>query len=190
MNRRYRGAMKRIGRKRTILVISVCLLLITAVGLTAAWLTAQSALMSNGFQKSQVTCNIEDDFNGTIKSDVRIRNTGSIDAYIRVALVPVWKDGENIVGLTASLEDANVVMGAGFNTAWVKGADGYYYCTTPVPDGEVTPVLIDSCTVKTKNGYRFELQIAAQALQALPATAVERVWGCIVRSDGKLEVPR
>ncbi len=190
MNKRYKGALKRIGTKRTVFIMSVGLLLIAAAGLTAAWLTAQSALMTNGFQKTEVTCKIEENFDGQLKEDVCIRNTGNISAYIRVTLVPVWKDGENIAGIPASLSDANIVMGAGFNTQWVKGRDGYYYCTSPVPAGDVTPVLIDSCTVKTLNGYRFELQIAAQALQALPASAVEQVWGCTVDSDGKLEVPQ
>ncbi len=190
MDKRYKGALKRISRRRTIFIVSVCLLLAAAAGLTAAWLTAQSAMMSNGFQKTEVTCKIEDHFDGQLKEDVCIRNTGSIDAYIRVALVPVWKDGENIVGIPASLSDANIVMGSEFNTKWVKGADGYYYCKSPVPDGKVTPVLIDSCTVKTQNGFQFELQIAAQAVQALPVSAVEQAWGCIVDSDGELEVPQ
>ena len=174
------------GKKKTILIACTGLLLVAAAGMTVAWLTAQSALMTNNFQKTQVTCKIIENFDGQVKKDVCIRNTGDIPAYIRATLVPVWKDGENVVGIPASFEDCNLTMGS--NAQWISGKDGCYYCTSPVsPQGD-TPVLIESCTVNTQNGYQFELQIVAQAVQALPAAAVKQAWGCDVGSDGKLEV--
>lgn len=180
--------LRHIGRKKTVLIASVCLVLMAAAGLTVAWLTAQSALMSNGFQKAEVTCDIEETFDGQTKSDVCIRNTGTISAYIRAALVPVWKDGENIAGISASLSDCDITLGPDFSVQWAKGADGYYYCLLPVPAGDTTPVLIDSCTAPILSGYQFELQITAQAVQALPVTAVQQAWGCGTGTNGKLEV--
>ncbi len=189
MRMKLAGAWRRLGKRRTVLIVSVCLVLAAAAGLTVAWLTAESALMTNGFQKSSVTCGIEEAFDGHVKSHVAIRNTGDITAYIRAALVPVWKDGGNVAGAAVSPSDYSITMGDGFGTEWVLGADGYYYCVSPVPAGETTPVLIESCTVSVNNGYAFELQIAAQAVQAAPASAVE-VWGCGVDDDGNLEVPQ
>lgn len=182
------NALRHGGKKKIILIACACFLLIAAAGTTVAWLTAQSALMTNNFQKTEVTCEIVENFDNHVKKDVSIRNTGDIPAFIRVTLVPVWKDGDNVVGIPASLEDCSLTMGSGFNAQWVLGKDGYYYCISPIPEGRDTPILIKNCTAETKDGYEFELQIAAQAVQALPAAAVEQAWGCGVGSDGKLEV--
>ena len=176
-------------RKRVVLaLVSVGVLLAIAAGSTLAWLGAQSATLSNTFDPAKITCDIDETFSGGVKSDVRIQNTGTIDAYIRVALTPVWKDGGNIAGAEASLDDCTIDWG---DMAWVRGTDGFHYCTVPIPAGGYTPILIDECTADTHDDYQFELQISAQAIQALPASAVTGVWDSAVtgvKTDGTLEV--
>ncbi len=178
-------------KKLAIAFASAAILLIAAAGTTAAWLAAQSATLSNSFEAAEVTCDIDETFSGGVKSDVSIRNTGTMDAYIRVALIPVWKDGDSIAGEAASLGDCTIDWGDDGTAAWALGADGYYYCKLPVAAGGNTPVLIDKCTAAAHGGLRFELQICAQAVQALPVSAVMSVWGSAVTgvaTDGKLEV--
>ncbi len=165
-------------------------LLLAAAGSTVAWLSAQSSTLSNAFDPAAITCETDESFSDGVKSDVSIRNTGTMDAYIRAALIPVWKDGDTIAGEAALLSDCTMDWGDAYGTQWKRGADGFYYCTVPVPAGANTPVLIDECTAASRGGYRFELQISAQAIQALPASVVTGVWSAVssVQADGTLEV--
>lgn len=186
---KHRCRVKRPLRNRVLLaLIAVGVLLAVAAGATLAWLGAQSATLSNTFDPAKITCDIDETFSDGVKSDVRIQNTGTMDAYIRVALTPVWKDGGNIAGVAASLDDCFIVWG---DASWVRGTDGFYYCKVPIPAGGYTPILIDECTAHAHDDYRFELQISAQAIQALPASAVTGVWDSAVtgvQTDGTLEV--
>ena len=179
-------------QKKLLLALAAAgLLLLAAAGTTLAWLSAQSTTLSNAFDPAAVSCATDETLADGVKSNVSIRNTGTMDAYIRAALVPVWKDGDSIAAKAASLSDCAMDWGDGYGTSWIRGTDGYYYCTTPVPAGEKTPVLIDRCTAAPTGGYRFELQISAQAIQALPASAATGIWGGAVsgvRADGTLEV--
>ena len=66
------------GMKRSlVLVVSLLALLLAVAGGTLAWLTAQDSV-SNTFTPAHVTCNVEESFNGTAKSDVKIKNTSDI----------------------------------------------------------------------------------------------------------------
>ncbi len=182
------NSLKRRRKKALFALAAIGLLAALAAGTTIAWLGAQSAPLVNTFGAAEVTCRVDESFTEGVKSNVSICNTGTMDAYIRVALIPVWKDGDNVAGKAASLADCTIVWG---DAAWVRGADGYYYCTVPTPAGRNTPVLINQCTVRTKNDYRFEMQISAQAIQALPVSAVTGIWGSTVtgvKADGTLEV--
>lgn len=177
-------------KKVLTIAIAVCLISITIGGMTIAWLTAESNTMENTFQVASVTCAIDETFDNEIKQDVRIQNTGTMDAYIRAALVPIWKDGSNIAGVAALTTDYDIDFGTAYGTDWVLGSDGYYYCKLPISPCAFTPELVDKCKVLTNNGYRFELQIAAQAVQALPTSTVVDIWNPVtsVNLDGTLEV--
>jgi hypothetical protein len=179
-------------QKKILLMLAVAgVLLVAAAGTTLAWLNAQSSTLTNNFDPAEITCDTDETFTGGAKSNVSICNTGTMDAYIRAALIPVWKDGSSIAGKNATLNDCTMDWGAGLGTLWVLGEDGFYYCTLPVRAGQKTPILIDSCTANANGNYRFELQISAQAVQALPTAVVTQVWsGAVsgVNTDGTLEV--
>lgn len=191
MYTQIRQWLKRKKLKKLIVISAVGLMAAVTVGMTVAWIAAQSGTISNAFQKAQMTCEVSETFEEGVKSDVRIKNTGTMEAYIRVALIPVLKEGDNIIGVSASLSDCDITWGDDYGTLWVCGTDGYYYCKVPIEANAFTPILIDQCTVDESQMGRFELQIAAQAIQALPASAVIDVWesGVIaVNTDGTLEV--
>lgn len=177
-------------KKVLTIAIAVCLIFITIGGMTIAWLTAESNTMDNTFAAASVTCAINETFDNEVKRDVCIQNTGTIDAYIRAALVPVWKDGGDIAGVSVLPTDYYIDFGTAYGTEWVHGSDGYYYCKLPISPSAFTPELINECKVLTVNGYQFELQIAAQAVQALPTSTVIDIWNPVtsVNLDGTLEV--
>ena len=107
----------------TAMVIATALLLALAISGTVAWLTTKGAPITNTFNPSKVACEVTESFNGTVKSSVNVKNTGDIDAYIRVKLVTYRtnEQGQHIGG-TAELPE--FTPGAG----WVA-YNGYYYYT-------------------------------------------------------------
>ena len=184
------------GAKRSlVLVVSVLVLLLAVAVGTLAWLTAQDSV-TNTFTPAHVTCTVEETFNGTEKTNVQIKNTSDIPAYIRAYIVVTWKDADdaddNVYGkLPVEGTDYTMTMSSG--TAWKKGSDGYYYYTSPVAADDTTGVLISSCTEKTEKapaGYRLSVEIIAEAIQSVPTTTVGDVWGSVasVDSNGTLIV--
>lgn len=191
--------------KRIIITVCAVLTCFMLVGGSIAWLTSISNDVKNEFTPGEVTITIVEEFEDDVKSNVRIGNTGNVDAYIRVALVPAWVDENgNVVAQQASLDDCTITWGEGVfdseNPVWFKGSDGYYYCTTPIPPpkseerddlGNLTPILIKDCKVKDPvNGiphqYDFELRVIASAVQAIPTDAVKEAWGVGVDNSGNL----
>lgn len=174
--------------KPFLIAFCVCILACAAVSGSLAWLISTPGPVVNEFTPGEVTIQVDETFNGTTKQNVRIKNTGNVPAYIRVALVPAWVDDEgNIAAKPAYLDDCNITRGDDFDQFWFKGTDGFYYCKTVIEPEGSTPILIKSCTV---NGggheYDFELQVIASAVQSLPTTTVEAVWPVVVGTDGTL----
>lgn len=176
------------GMKRSlVLVVSLLALLLAVAGGTLAWLTAQDSV-SNTFTPAHVTCDVEENFNGTTKSDVKIKNTSDIPVYIRASIIVTWKDSEgNVYGQKPASSDYDMKMAA--NSGWVLGTDGYYYYTSPVAVGSTTGTLISSCTeVAGKapaENYRLSVEIIAEAIQSQPDRAVADAWNVTV-SNGAL----
>ena len=80
--------MKRMGRTKTFLVLAmVVVMLACTVGGTVAYLTTKTADVVNTFTPAKVTCAVDETFSGTTKTDVKIKNTGNTDAWIRATVV-------------------------------------------------------------------------------------------------------
>lgn len=177
--------------KPFLIAFCVCILACAAVSGSLAWLTSTPEQVVNSFTPGVVTIQVDEKFDGSTKSDVRIKNTGNVPAYIRVALIPAWVDDKgNIAAKPASLElndDCDITWGDNFNQFWFEGTDGFYYCKTVIEPDESTPILIKSCTVKDgEHKYDFELQVIASAVQSLPTSTVGEVWPVVVDPDGTL----
>ena len=174
--------------KPFLIAFCVCILACAAVSGSLAWLISAPGPVVNEFIPGEVTIQVDETFDGTTKSNVRIKNTGNVPAYIRVALVPAWVDDEgNIAAKHASLDDCNITLGDDFNQFWFEGTDGFYYCKTFINPDKSTPILIKSCTVKDgEHEYDFELQVIASAVQSLPTSTVGEVWPVVVGTDGTL----
>ena len=177
--------------KPFLIAFCVCILACAAISGSLAWLISAPGPVVNEFIPGEVTIQVDETFNGTTKQNVRIKNTGNVPAYIRVALVPAWVDDEgNIAAKPASLDNCNITWGkdgSGYEADWFIGSDGFYYCKTVIEPGASTPILIKSCTVKgEEHEYDFELQVIASAVQSLPTSTVGEVWPVVVGTDGTL----
>lgn len=173
----------------TVLVIAAALALVTAIGGTMAWLTTHSEGLTNTFSAANLYAEVQENFDGTTKADVRVYNgytdknnkqiESEADVYVRVALVPTWQDANNnAVAMSASLSDLNIQFG---NAKWALSSDGYYYYIEKVAAGATTEVLIKTAEVNTnsegyKAGYQMNLQILVQTIQAEPDNAVLDAW--------------
>lgn len=176
--------------------VALLLTAAVAVGGTLAWITAHTEPIVNTFEVGGIVPEITEEFNNTTKSNVYVTNTGSVPAYVRVALVYSWRknatagkdpdDTSTIVGEPVTDTDLTIDEG---DSNWVKGPDGYWYYKLPVAAGSSTFNLIDSLAVSadSENGklYNLDVQILVDAIQAEPETAVETTWGVDV-TDGVL----
>ena len=170
-------------------VLAIALLLTVGVGGTLAYLIADGGSITNIFKPEQATIQIiEDSFNGNKKTNVCVENTCDIPVYVRVAIVPTWEDENgNPVGVSASLDDLTIEWGS---AKWVKFGDYWYYKEAVAVDA-TTDNLIKEATVTTANGYKMNLQIIAEAIQADGFDAkgnkpVELAWGVDI-ADGDVK---
>ena len=168
-------------------LVALALVLCIAGGATLAFLTVTTPPLTNVFQYGHVTCAVQEEFDGTTKSDVSIRNTGDTQSYIRVKLVFTWKDKDgNVSAQPVKTGDYTLELK---EDGWFE-KDGYYYAKAPVAPKDNTPVLIEKCTEVAANapdGYTLSLEILADAIQSTPTRAVEQAWDVTVDTDGLLK---
>ena len=188
----------RPGRAKALLLIASLAVLLTAtVGSTAAWLVSKPAAVENDFVPGKVACQVLEDFGtesgASVKRNVRVKNTGNTDAYIRVLLVFTWKDKDGNIFSNKPQEgnDYQIVMDNMYLTDWImqkSDAGVYFYYKKRVAPEEETRNLIESlyqiATVTgPENGtYKLSVDILADAVQADPPEAVEESWGVAVEN--------
>lgn len=168
-------------------VLALVLILGAAVGGTLAYLVTQTDPVTNTFEPSHVSCKIEEEFDGTTKSNVKVKNTGDIDAYIRAKVVITWKDANGNVYAAAPVENTDYTISYNRND-WAE-IDGIYYYKNAVASGKSTSKLIDTCAPTdgtAPEGYALSVEILAEAIQAEPAAAVQEAWGMTVGTNGAL----
>lgn len=172
-----RSKSRRYHSKRlAVLVLAFALIVSIAVGGTIAYLTTKTDGIVNTFSPSHVNCEVTERFDGATKTDVNVKNTGDIPAYIRVKLVSYRANnaGQHIGG-EAQLPSFDL------GTNWVMYGD-YYYYTLPVEAGK-TPAanLTDSMTLTASyqdaDGGKQVIEVMAEAIQSEPARAVGQAWG-------------
>lgn len=168
--RRYRG------KRPVMLILALALIAAMAIGGTIAYLTTKTDGVVNTFTPSKVSCTVEEDFNGTTKEKVNVRNTGDTTAYIRVKLVTYrTNDAGQHIGGTATIPSFT------FGENWVEFG-GYYYYTLPVAAGEkpatnLTETMTLTSSYSDADGGHQAIDVMAEAIQSGPAQAVGQAWG-------------
>lgn len=165
-------------RKAVLLLISLIVMLVVGAGSTLAFLVDKTDEVENTFTPSEVTCEVVETFENNIKSNVAIRNTSDIDAYIRAAVVVSWQDREGNVYAATPVEGEDYTITYASNTGWIE-AGGFQYYQTAVAKNAETEVLISTCRPLKAGpeGYTLHVEILAQAIQAEPKDAVRDAWG-------------
>ena len=172
--------------KMMVLAISIILLLSTAVMGTMMFLVSKTPVVTNTFDPAKVTCEVQEQFDGTVKKDVTAKNTSNIDAYLRIKLVSyiVNTDGERIGGTVVI---PNFTPGSG----WFE-QDGFYYYHKPVAPCEIPEVKLigDSgitlVTYTDADGGKQVIEVIAEAIQAKPTSVVADQWNVTVNDSGTI----
>lgn len=178
--------------KKLILLISIAAILILALtaGTTLAWLKASSGPVVNTFEPARVTSQVEEKTDKGIKSEVKIKNTSNIDAYIRATVVINWVDKDGNVAAQKPVKDTDYTIEYNLsNDGWWQGNDGYYYYSSAVAPEDMTGTLISKCEAvagKAPEGYSLSVEIIADAIQSVPDKAVREAWNVTV-ADGKIK---
>lgn len=173
--------------RTAVLLIAIILLISTAVGSTVAFLATKTKPVENSFEYANVSCKVTQncDTDGSI---VQVKNTGTISAYIRAAVVANWIDVDgNIAASVPEGYSYDLTCSSG---SWAQGKDGFFYYLLPVAPGALTEGSLLTCTVACPETpeYTLSVEVLAEAIQSTPASAVNEAWNVAVDGDGKLSV--
>ena len=161
--------MKMNRMKALLTAAMIAILLTAAIGGTVAWIAASTDPVTNVFTPGNVNTEIEEKFENNVKSEIKISNTGSVDVYVRVAIVANWvKDGQIVAPWAGTFP---------FNSIdWTyREEDGYYYYNSVLKAGEnsKTANLIaeGNSITYTENdvpvtGAHLEMTVIHQSIQA------------------------
>ena len=171
--------------RTAVLLVAIILLISTAVGATVAFLTTKTEPVENTFEYAKVSCEVTESVDMHAGRCVQVRNTGTIDAYIRATYVVNWVDAQ---GNIASSDPAGYkyTLTANLNNSWTKGSDGYFYYTSPIAPGASTQGSLLTCTVTYPDNpeYTLSVEVLAEAIQSTPDHAVQEAWGVSISQSG------
>ena len=170
--------------KQPVALVALLVLLCCTVAGTLAYLVDKSGPVTNTFEPAYVTTAVDEKFDGTTKSEVKIKNTGNIDAYIRAAVIINWADANGNVSATP-VKDGDYVIKYDSSNTWKKIGDYWYYTKPVAADSLTEKALIESCTPvagKAPEGYDLQVTILADGIQADGVgsngkTPMEDAWG-------------
>ena len=176
--------------RTAVLLIAIILLISTAVGSTVAFLATKTEPVENSFEYANVSCEVMQDRDTDGSSIVKVKNTGTISAYIRAAVVANWidKDG-NIAASVPEGYSYDLTCSSG---SWAQGKDGFFYYLLPVAPGASTEGNLLTCTVTCPETpeYTLSVEVLTEAIQSTPASAVNEAWSAAVDGSGMLIVNR
>lgn len=176
--------------KQPVALLALLLLLCCTVAGTLAYLVDSTDPVTNTFTPASVSTEVKEDFDGITKSNVTIKNTGNIDAYIRATVVVNWASDKEVgvVSGTAPKEGTDYTIDWTM-VNWVKVGDYYYYTQKVAAKGE-TKQLFTDCKLKEgvtpPSGYHLQVTILADGIQAEPVHVVADVWKDVRVDGGKL----
>lgn len=173
-------------KKSLVLLTAMVVLLCAVVGGTVAYLVTATDPVTNTFTPTSSSTSIEEDFNGKVKNNVKITNTGDVDVYIRAAVVVTWQNDAGTVLGQAPKEVSDYTIDWTMNDWIGPKNDGYYYYTKSVSKDNTTGVLFTDCKplkAAPVDGYTLHVEIISEAIQAEPTTAVQEAWGFVPGSN-------
>lgn len=176
---KFSGAPRRSKNRKApgakLLPLLLALVLLTgAVTGTLAWLAANTGAVTNTFTPGKVPNTPVEEFDGQTKESIVVKNTGNIDAYVRVKLVTyrVDEDGNHIGGVATIPEFTP-------ESTWFKQGDYYYYKLPVAPDAVSDNLLKTPITLQKyedADGGKQVIEVISESIQSQPASTVAEAW--------------
>ena len=193
---------RRFSGKSLALLVSALVLSFSMVGGTLAWLSDDTPSRVNTFTVPTPGVHIDEEFDGTVKKNISVTNTGEIPVYVRLQMVINFQNKDGDVAPVAPVQGKNMDIHWVDDDAyidWEKGPDGYFYYPVALEPGETTTILISSITAlpdaEIPEGYTLNVQLLAQYVQKdgvaddTGRPLVESCWNVTVDSNGVLLPP-
>ena len=177
--RKHHKRSHRRSGKSAALLVSLLLLLTVTVGGTIAFLMDSDGPLHNLFNPSKVTTYVDETLDDETKKDVKIKNTGDTEAWIRAAVVVTWQDKDGNVYGQAPVAGTNYTAWTP-GTDWLTGDDGFYYYKYPVAAGATTSnaliTQISPIDDSPAEGYYLTVEIIGSGIQSVPETVFNTEW--------------
>lgn len=159
-------------QKAAVFLSSLIILMNVSVIGTMAYLITMTAPVVNAFVPATVPNEVTEKFDGYVKEEVKVKNVGDADAYIRVRVLANWVELDENGAATGNIYAVPPVYGVDYSWAyqkplserdttdytapdvshvgagWEAGTDGYYYYTQRVSykaDQNSTRLLFTDC---------------------------------------------
>ena len=175
-------------------IISVSALLAVAaiVGTVFALMRKDTPKLENEFVPAVVQCEVHEALSYTSTypeyvtehANVRIKNTGNIDSYLRIRFVSYWvkfnteTTSWEIAAKSSVMPELNIASG------WIAGDNYTYYYPTPVaPDAFTTQINTAPIVLQKDGDYIQVLEVFGEAIQALPTDAVVNSWHVVLSGN-------
>ena len=130
-------------------------------------------IITVGLNQEEMGISVTDECSTTVKSDVKIQNTGFATGYVRAAIVGFWKNtsGDIIVPWNddkiTPTEYGEFVWGDAWTAHWKRASDNYYYHKEKVARNQYTYPLFNTYTLNAAapvTGAVLEIDIVAQII--------------------------
>ena len=166
---------------KTIILIVLAVSLISC-GTVLALMLRRSQTEENSFVPAIVSCEVTETVVNNEKTSIKVKNTGNIEAYLRVCFVTYWVNAEGGIVPKPSKDISNLPC----TEKWKAGSDDIYYYIEPVAPGAEVEFLDLEKTIELavdENGNKQVLEVFAEAIQSLPDTAVTESWKVTLDSE-------
>lgn len=166
------------------------IILVIISGSVGAYMRKQTGTVENTFIPAEVSCEVVETFDNNLKTDISIKNTGTVDAYLRLSFVTYWvdKNGDII------MKEPKELSFEYDSSKWFE-LKGIYYYKDPVMPGESTADLLEegkSIGLYTEgtgdNVTRQVIEVFAEAIQSIPSDAVTEAWDVNVNANKQLTI--
>jgi len=175
-------------RKNLAILVIAAILVVALAATTVAFLMRKSVI-KNKFIPSESGVEVVETFDNKIKTNVKLKNTGTSNEYVRAIVEFNWVNADGEVYFEAVKEsDLDITYNAVANDKWFK-VDGIWYYASFLKGGEETQILIKKCSLKAgvtaPEGYTLSVDITAESIQD-DADAVAEAWKNVTVSSGRL----
>ena len=175
---------------KTIILIVLAVSLISC-GTVLALMLRRSQTEENSFVPAIVSCEVKETVVDNEKTSIKVKNTGNIEAYLRVCFVTYWVNAEGGIVPEPSKDISNLLLLC--TGKWKARSDNIYYYVEPVAPGEEVEFLDSEKTIvieEDEDGNKQVLEVFAEAIQSLPDTAVTNSWKVTLNGERNITAVR